>query len=526
MNTDSSQKGTGKAAFKGRLRSKLKVAYRDAILDAAEELLVKRGVGETKVADIAALAGVGTGTVYNYFASQEELFAAVMERSRALVTQALEPAFDIDDPMDRLRDVVRRLFMFAEEHRGLVLIRQQRVAKGSSRLARNEDEEETLDHITKRLIQVIGDAQQQGQLRMDVDADLLAGSLTGLIEAVFVRWLQSPGPPDLAAQTDRILPYLCRGGRTNMKSLIPLFLCLAVGACQQKESSAALPDPKAESAPRAVQSALKAPTSSRPPAKRRSGLGASGTTRPIREATVAAEVAGKLREVKVKEGDRVKKGQLLFRTDSGTRSLAIKEAKVGVQSAETSHRLARLEFDRKKRLMASGSMTRAAYDQAESQLEQAELTLRRAKVALAQARSVAGDSYVRAPIAGLVASRLKEPGEWVGSGGAVLVLQDITQLEVRARLPESALSRVRVGTLARVRFRSLDVVRETQVLRLSPSVDQKTRTIEIVAIVDNKKEELKAGMLVQVEFPNLDDGHKLESRTKSTKGLSNQGTKP
>ncbi len=290
--------------------------------------------------------------------------------------------------------------------------------------------------------------------------------------------------------------------KRTMQLVTFLALASATGACSKKEAKASLPDPKAESAPAAVSSALKVASASPEQVDEVRRLTATGSTRAIDEADVAAVIGGKLRQVKVDEGDRVKKNQLLFYSDGGTSGLRIREAKVGVSSAENAYRLAKTDFERKERLLKSGSISQAAFDQAKTQFNDAKLAIKRAKVGLKQAQSIAGDSYVASPISGVVAQRMKEPGEWVGAGGTVLVIQNISSLEVRARLPESALARVKIGDRAVVRFRSVNITRDTTVKRLSPSVDPMTRTVEVVSIVDNKDESLKAGMLVQVEFPD------------------------
>ncbi len=202
------------ARARGHLRQKLKTAYRDAILDAAEGLLARRGFEETKMSAVAEAAGVATGTVYNYFTGQEELFEAVMERCRDKMAATLAPAMSESDPMRRLKAIVTCLFKFVDGHRELAMIRQRNAARGSTRLARHEDEEEAVDHVTKALIATVDEAQQSGALRNDIDPLLLSGSLSGLIEAHFVHWLQRGGDAPLADQASNILKIFQEGAST------------------------------------------------------------------------------------------------------------------------------------------------------------------------------------------------------------------------------------------------------------------------------------------------------------------------
>jgi multidrug efflux pump subunit AcrA (membrane-fusion protein) len=82
----------------------------------------------------------------------------------------------------------------------------------------------------------------------------------------------------------------------------------------------------------------------------------------------------------------------------------------------------------------------------------------------------------------------------------VLVLQDTDALELRARLPESALRSVHEGSEISVHFPSIDDSRRVAVKRISPTVDPRNRTIEVVANVDNKDHRLLGGMLAEVDY--------------------------
>jgi multidrug efflux pump subunit AcrA (membrane-fusion protein) len=82
----------------------------------------------------------------------------------------------------------------------------------------------------------------------------------------------------------------------------------------------------------------------------------------------------------------------------------------------------------------------------------------------------------------------------------VLVLQDVDKLELRARLPESALADVREGSEISARFPSVNQTRKVTVKRIAPTIDARTRTIEIVADIDNSDRRLLVGMLAEVTY--------------------------
>jgi TetR/AcrR family transcriptional repressor of nem operon len=95
---------------------------RDQILDAAEAVLVDRGLASATIADVAERAGVAKGTVYLYFDSRAELLAALRARHidhfKAALEQALEGPARFD-PAKRLDRFVDRFFQYALAHRDL-----------------------------------------------------------------------------------------------------------------------------------------------------------------------------------------------------------------------------------------------------------------------------------------------------------------------------------------------------------------------------------------------------------------------
>src|SRR5690606_30774933 len=70
----------------------------------------------------------------------------------------------------------------------------------------------------------------------------------------------------------------------------------------------------------------------------------------------------------------------------------------------------------------------------------------------------------------------------------------------RFRLPESSLATARVGDVVTAQFEAIKVKREAKIARISPAVDPRTRTVEVVANLDNKDGQLKSGMMAVVDL--------------------------
>lgn len=76
------------------LRARFRTATREAILEAAADLMAAEGASQARMEDIAARAGVAVGTVYNYFEDRTALVLALLESRRRTLMDALEPAGD------------------------------------------------------------------------------------------------------------------------------------------------------------------------------------------------------------------------------------------------------------------------------------------------------------------------------------------------------------------------------------------------------------------------------------------------
>lgn len=276
-------------------------------------------------------------------------------------------------------------------------------------------------------------------------------------------------------------------------------------ACQ-KHDGAGLPPPNGAGAPPPpVIPKLAELSSAAPEASATAAASAwTGTLYARHEAQLGPKMSGILTQIAVEEGDRVKKGQLLFRQESAQASLAVDQAKAAIATAQVGYDAAKVDFARAAELMQKGSIAPASYDQAKAGHDRALTALSQAQVALQQAQRGLADTAVYSPIDGVVTSKLKSVGEvaTMMPPTIVLVVQDVENLELRARLPERALANIREGSTIRITAPTVKVTREVRVKRVNPTIDARTRTVEVIADVDNSKNELKVGMLVEVANPD------------------------
>jgi RND family efflux transporter MFP subunit len=272
-----------------------------------------------------------------------------------------------------------------------------------------------------------------------------------------------------------------------------LLAALLLAACSSSEAKKpGLPPAKAESS---------APAIPGPPAPSKAGLPGANTSAdqattgrfiatalPKHMAELGPKMSGTLSAVMVEEGDRVRKGQALFRLNTQSIQLNVSSADASLAGAKIARDNAQRELERQKLLAEKGTISAAVLERAESAFTAANNGVNQAEVGLSMAKRGNTDSAVYSPIDGIIAKKLKSVGETVTMmpPTVVVVVQDQSVLEVRARIPETALKTVKEGDMITAYFTALDINVPAKIVRVQPTVDPITRTIEIVADIDNK----------------------------------------
>ena len=294
--------------------------------------------------------------------------------------------------------------------------------------------------------------------------------------------------------------------RPHPRALL-LALALASPACGGSDGPAALPDPKASPPAIPIPAAADTPEAA---AAARAPVAPSrfvATVLPRESAELGPKMSGTLASIAVAEGDLVKKGQFLFRVDPGIMRLQVEQAEAGLRGAQLAQGEAQRELDRQRQLVAKGTVSSVALERAQAGYDAASNAVAQAEVAVNLSKRALGETSVVAPISGVVARKLKNLGETVTMmpPTVVLVLQDQSALELRVRVPETSLRALRPGGQLTAHFTALGVSRPATIARIMPTIDPVTRTIEVVAEVDNQDDLLRPGMYVEVEIAKQED---------------------
>lgn len=221
-----------------------------------------------------------------------------------------------------------------------------------------------------------------------------------------------------------------------------------------------------------------------------------GETRALARATLGAGASGEVRDVRVREGDRVSRGDLLVGIDPDLARSSLRTAEAA--RARTVEELAQAEREA-ERLASAGDQAVAAVEVERARSLREALIAQRAsaEAAIAGARESLARHRVTAPFDGVVARRAVDPGDWVTAGTAVVELVGDRAVEVLTRAtPEIglALEEGHPATLLRggerVSARVVGVVR---------AIDPATRTVQVRVEPIDVPEWLVPGTVIDVE---------------------------
>jgi RND family efflux transporter MFP subunit len=258
------------------------------------------------------------------------------------------------------------------------------------------------------------------------------------------------------------------------------------------------------------------------PAQQVTVLTASGYVVAQRKAAVATKATGRLEELNVQEGSRVKKGDLLARIDARdvqaqyqAAQANVAVARAGIASAEADQRNAAIELKRSRDLVAQSFVSASALDASVARDDRAAAATNNARAALQAAIANANNARVavdfteiRAPFDGVVVTKSANVGDIVtpfssavDSKGAVVNMADLSTLEVEADVSESSLSKITVGQPCEILLDALPDTRFSgSVSRMVPTVDRAKATVTTKVRFDKLDDRILPDMSAKVSF--------------------------
>ena len=276
-------------------------------------------------------------------------------------------------------------------------------------------------------------------------------------------------------------------------------------------------------------------------------LSVSGPVSGTQSQHVTSALHAKVKEILVKEGDKVTEGQLIAKLDTkdveealeaaktqvdlakANKEDATKNAKAEYAKVQTAYNNALLDFQRKSSLLESGDISQSEYEQAESALKDAkaslgsfkvsggnvqvsesyDLQIKSAEEGLRKAQSAVDSAEIKAPISGTITRVNVEAGQFADNlldGKPMFTVENLDQLELSISVSEYSIGKLSLGQKAIITADVLgDEKLEGEVSSISPTGEQKNgntaeRVIPIKIKIDGDKKGLLSGITAKADI--------------------------
>lgn len=215
-------------------------------------------------------------------------------------------------------------------------------------------------------------------------------------------------------------------------------------------------------------------------------VAATGSVLPDESVVIKSELSGKITSLNIKEGQPVKKGQLLF-------SINADEAQAAIRKQEYNIKLFRDQERRQRTLLDKEYISAQEYEQANNLYLTAQSDLQALRATLDRA-------FVRAPFDGVLGLTTATVGTYVSPGSEITTLSRVRPVKIDFSVPGRFANQVRVGDVVRVTDEGTNEEYDAKVYAIDPQIDPVSRTQPVRALFANSKDELRPGAYVKVNL--------------------------
>jgi len=240
-------------------------------------------------------------------------------------------------------------------------------------------------------------------------------------------------------------------------------------------------------------------------------LTASGYLVARRKAVVSAKIQGRLAELRVEEGSRVREGALLARLESSDYEAQVRRAAAAVERAQADLAEGERQARVAQGLADEKVVSQDSLEAAQSRVRVAGAALGQARADVSYAQAQLANTRILAPFTGTVVKKMAEVGESVApippgvnlstSSGAVVALADLDTLEVEVDVAESNVARLVPDQPAEVNVEAFPDRKYRAVLRqVIPTADRTKATVQVKVTILDKDPQLRPEMSAKVSF--------------------------
>ena len=216
-------------------------------------------------------------------------------------------------------------------------------------------------------------------------------------------------------------------------------------------------------------------------------------------ANINPQVEGQITKIFVKSGDHVKTGQPLLEIDPLKQQATVNSQEASRNAQEANLQLAKVSYERAKRLAEAGVISKADYDTAESNYNAAVAQLKSLDEQVTQQKVELHYYSVSAPMDGIVGDIPVRMGDRVTVASLLTTVDEPGALEAYIYVPVERSKGLKLGLPVKLLTESGDFLASTAITFVSPQVDPDTQTILAKAAVSNSQAKLRISQQVRVQ---------------------------
>lgn len=228
---------------------------------------------------------------------------------------------------------------------------------------------------------------------------------------------------------------------------------------------------------------------------------ASGTIQAINSANLSTRMMGFVVKVAVNVGDKVKEGQLLVSINNSDLNAKLSQVNANITEATAAFTNAEKDYNRFKNLYSENSATQKELDDMTAHYNMASARLEGAKQMRNEIQAQFAYANIRAPFNGVITGKYVNEGDMANPGMPLIAVESPGNFEVMARIPESDISKIKVGTNVNVHVKSLGKEVNGRVAEVSSSAKNTGGQYLVKVALDKTDTSIFSGMFVTVQFP-------------------------
>lgn len=221
---------------------------------------------------------------------------------------------------------------------------------------------------------------------------------------------------------------------------------------------------------------------------------------------VSTRMMGYINKIYVKPGDRVSQGQLLV-SISNEEILAKKsQVQAMINEAEAAAQNAQRDYDRFKTLRQQNSVSDKELENVSLQNTSMQSKLEMARQQMNEVNAMLTYANIRAPFSGVVTQKMADEGSMANPGMPILTMEQNSELQVVASVPENYIRNVKVGDVTQITLKSMNETLDGKIVELSPSAYRAGGQYAMkIAIDTQENKNIRAGMYANVRIPNVSE---------------------